>query len=624
MNISPQQLEEIRSAVDIVDYIKDFVPLKRQGKSYVGICPFHEEKTPSFSVNPEKKYYHCFGCGASGDAFTFAKEYKHLSFLEAVEDVAKFAGIELKKLSASEILRIDENDELYEINAFAAKYFNEMLEESPTAKSVREYLKQRGIKPSTQKSFSLGYSPTQWDALYKNMVRNKLSIVKAVKLGLLDKSKNNDYYDKFRGRLMFPIHTPNGRVAAFGGRTLDPEQKTAKYINSPESPVYSKRKTLYGLYFSKEEIAKIDKAILVEGYMDVISLYQNGIKNVVAASGTSLTEEQVRLLSRYTKNIVVIFDADEAGKKAAKRSIEILLKFHFDVRLLSLPSGEDPDSFIRTHSADDFKELVSAAPDFLSYQAREFQKAGMLEDPMQKARATRELIKSIVLIDDTLMRAAYIQTLAKSFGFSERLLEREVRQFLESRRGERKSPKKYKLASGDKSQKEEEKTKQPKFEVDIIKLLLSGNETIIGDVFDNIMPGDIRSPKLREIAEIAYQAYMDDLFSPAAILERMSDELKQFAAELTFDKDGISEKWGKVENAQSEKGILKFVKDIILKFQIQNIDYQIAQIKLELQSATEPEQVKELLEKNQILLDEKKELIYINRTPLDNEEDFDF
>ncbi len=624
MNISPQQLEEIRSAVDIVDYIKDFVPLKRQGKSYVGICPFHEEKTPSFSVNPEKKYYHCFGCGASGDAFTFAKEYKHLSFLEAVEDVAKFAGIELKKLSASEILRIDENDELYEINAFAAKYFNEMLEESPTAKSVREYLKQRGIKPSTQKSFSLGYSPTQWDALYKNMVRNKLSIVKAVKLGLLDKSKNNDYYDKFRGRLMFPIHTPNGRVAAFGGRTLDPEQKTAKYINSPESPVYSKRKTLYGLYFSKEEIAKIDKAILVEGYMDVISLYQNGIKNVVAASGTSLTEEQVRLLSRYTKNIVVIFDADEAGKKAAKRSIEILLKFHFDVRLLSLPSGEDPDSFIRTHSADDFKELVSAAPDFLSYQAREFQKAGMLEDPMQKARATRELIKSIVLIDDTLMRAAYIQTLAKSFGFSERLLEREVRQFLESRRGERKSPKKYKLASGDKSQKEEEKTKQPKFEVDIIKLLLSGNETIIGDVFDNIMPGDIRSPKLREIAEIAYQAYMDDLFSPAAILERMSDELKQFAAELTFDKDGISEKWGKVENAQSEKGILKFVKDIILKFQIQNIDYQIAQIKLELQSATEPEQVKELLEKNQILLDEKKELIYINRTPLDNEEEFDF
>ncbi len=619
MNISPQQLEEIRSAVDIVDYIKDYVPLKKSGKNYFGLCPFHEEKSPSFSVNSEKKYYHCFGCGASGDVFTFAKEFKHLSFLEAVEDVAKFAGIELKKLSASEALRIDENDELYEINAFAASYFSEMLEESPTAKSVREYLKQRGIKPATQKAFALGYSPTQWDALYKNMVRNKLSIVKAVKLGLLDKSKNNDYYDKFRGRLMFPIHTPNGRIAAFGGRTLDPEQKVAKYINSPESPVYSKRKTLYGLYFAKEEIAKIDKAILVEGYMDVISLYQNGIKNVVAASGTSLTEDQVRLLSRYTKNIVVIFDADEAGKKAAKRSIEILLKFHFDVRLLSLPSGEDPDSYIRSHSADDFKELVGGAPDFLSYQALEFQKAGMLDDPMQKARATRELIRSIVLIDDQLMRATYIQALAKSFGFSERLLEREVQQYLESRRGASNKSKKYKVNSSLQTNEEIRISKLPKFEIDVIRLLLSGNENIIGDVFDHIMPSDIRSPNLREIAEVAYQAYMDDLYSPAAILERMNDELKQYAAELTFDKEGISERWGKVESAQTELGIMKFVKDIISKFQIQNIDYQIEQIKVELKSATESQQVKELLEKNQILLDEKKDLLNLNKTSFEED-----
>jgi DNA primase len=619
MKISPQQLEEIRSAVDIVDYIKDFVPLKKTGKNYQGLCPFHEEKTPSFSVNPEKRFYHCFGCGASGDVFTFAKEYKHLSFLEAVEEVAKFGGIDLKKFGSFDTAKLNENDEFYEVNAFAANYFAETLADNPGAKSVREYLKQRGIKPATQKAFLLGYSPTQWDALYKNMVRNKLSIVKAVKLGLIDKSRNNEYYDKFRGRLMFPIHTPNGRVAAFGGRTLDPEAKTAKYINSPESPIYSKRKTLYGLYFAKDEISKLDKAILVEGYMDVISLYQNGIKNVVAASGTSLTEDQVRLLSRYTNNIVVIFDADEAGKKAAKRSIEILLKFYFDVRLLSLPSGEDPDSFIRAHSSDDFNALVESAPDFLSYQAKELQDAGMLDDPVQKTRAIRELMKSLIMIDDELMRASYIQTISKNFDISQRLIEREVTQYYEARAGEKSAPKRSRVIASANDDEGANKKSESRFEIDIIRLLLSGNENIIGDVFDHIMPGDIRNKKLKEIAEIAYQAYMDDLYSPAAILERMNEELKEFAAELTFDKDAISRKWGTIESAQTEKGLLKFVKDIILKFQIQNIDYQIQQIKDELKEAADANQIRELLERNQILLDEKKELIQNNTPSLPDE-----
>ncbi len=623
MSISKQQLEEIRSAVDIVDFIKDYVPLKKSGRvNYLGLCPFHEEKTPSFSVNSEMKYYHCFGCGASGDVFKFAMEYKRLSFLEAVEDVAKYAGIEIRKISGAEILRISENDEFYEINTFAANYFSSTLADSPTAKSVREYLKQRGIKPATQKAFMLGYSPTQWDALYKNMVRNKLNIVKAIKLGLLYKNKNNEYFDKFHGRLMFPIHTPNGRVSAFGGRTLDPEQKTAKYINSPESPIYSKRKTLYGLYYAKEEIAKTDRAILVEGYMDVISLYQNGIKNVVAASGTSLTEDQVRLLSRYTRNIVVIFDSDEAGKKAAKRSIEILLKFHFDVRLLSLPSGEDPDSFIRAHSANDFIELVNSAPDFLTHQAREFQQAGMLDDPMQKARATRELIKSIVLIDDPLTRATYIQTLAKSFDFSEKLIEREVEKYFAARNVEIKRRKKYQAQSELKEKSNSREQSLTKFELDVIRLLLSGNEHIIGDVFDNIMPNDIRSPKLREIAEVAYQAYMEDLYSPASIFERLDEELRKLATEISFEKGGISERWGKVESSQTEQGLLKFVKDIIYKFQIQNIDAQIEQIKDELRSAVDAEQIKELLEKNQVLLDEKKELIAIGNSNIDEEIEF--
>ncbi len=619
MKISPQQLEEIRSAVDIVDYIKDFVPLKKTGKNYQGLCPFHEEKTPSFSVSPEKRFYHCFGCGASVDVFTFAQEYKHLSFLEAVEEVAKFGGIDLKKFGSFDTAKLNENDEFYEVNAFAANYFAETLAENHLAKSAREYLKQRGIKLSTQKAFSLGYSPTQWDALYKNMVRNKLSIVKAVKLGLIDKSRNNEYYDKFRGRLMFPIHTPNGRIAAFGGRTLDPEQKTAKYINSPESPIYSKRKTLYGLYFAKDEISKSDKAILVEGYMDVISLYQNGIKNVVAASGTSLTEDQVRLLSRYTNNIVVIFDADEAGKKAAKRSIEILLKFHFDVRLLSLPSGEDPDSYIRAHSADDFRALIKAAPDFLSYQVKEMQNAGMLDDPVQKTRAIRELMKSLILIDDQLMRASYIQTISKNFNISQRLIEREVTQYYEARAGEKSPPKRNRTNSTVNENEGNTKKTESKFEIDIIRLLLSGNENIIGDIFDHIMPGDIRNTKLKEIAEIAYQAYMDDLYTPAAILERMNDELKEFAAELTFDKDAISRKWGTIESAQTEKGSLKFVKDIILKFQLQNIDYQIQQINDDLKKAVDADQIRELLERNQILLDEKKELIQNNTPTLPDE-----
>ncbi|MCK5457950.1 MAG: DNA primase, partial [Melioribacteraceae bacterium] len=367
MQIPEHQIEEIKTNTDIVDLVSGYVQLRKRGKNYIGLCPFHTEKTPSFTVSPEKQIYHCFGCHAGGNAYKFLMEYKNISFVESVQELAENLGIKIEQDAAPNNEEKSEFEELYEINIVAAKYFSNNLLNSPNGEIGRNYFKDRQIKPQTNKIFGLGYSLPEWDALFNHLKNNQVNLSQAKDLGLIDAKNDGSYYDKYRGRTMFPIFSPNGRVIAFGGRVMNKDEKTAKYINSPESKIYSKRKTLYGLYHSKEEIRRLDKAILVEGYMDVISLFQNGVKNVVASSGTALTDEQVQLLSRFTKNIVVLFDADPAGQKAATRSIEILLKAGFDVKLITLPNGEDPDSYIINFGTEEFNKQIENAQEFLEF-----------------------------------------------------------------------------------------------------------------------------------------------------------------------------------------------------------------------------------------------------------------
>ena len=413
MRIPEQKIEEIRTAADIVDIISGHVHLRKRGKNFVGLCPFHQEKTPSFTVSEDKQIYHCFGCGAGGNAFKFLMEFKNISFVEAVEEIAEHLGIKIDYDSSPVDQQQSELEELYEINVFAARFFSDNLLKSASGEEAREYLKNRYIKPQTQKTFGIGYAPYGWDNFLVHAKGNKIDLAKTKLLGLIDLNDKGEYYDKYRGRIIFPIFSPNGRVIAFGGRILTNQENTAKYLNSPESPVYSKRRSLYGLYHSKDEIRKIDRAILVEGYLDLISLYQAGVKNVVASSGTSLTDEQVQLLSRFTKNIIILFDADPAGQKASLRSIEILLKQDFEVKVITLPKGEDPDSYIIKHGKDEFDELVSSAKNFLEYQTAQFEEQGLFEDPAEMTKAIRELVKTLALVNDELKRNLLMKTISK-------------------------------------------------------------------------------------------------------------------------------------------------------------------------------------------------------------------
>ncbi len=374
MRIQESKIEEIRSAASIVDVISGYVQLRKRGRNYIGLCPFHSEKTPSFTVSEDKQIFHCFGCHAGGNVFKFLMDYEKISFIESVQELAGQLGIDIEYESTPGDEKQSEQEIFYDINTEAAKYFYSNLHNSEEGEIARKYLQERKIKSQTIKTFGLGYALRGWENFLNFTKESKLDIDKVVELGILIKSDDGRYHDRFAARLIYPIFSPNGRVVAFAGRVLDEREKAAKYLNSPESSVYTKGRILYGLSFAKDEIRKLDKAILVEGYMDLISLFQAGIKNVVAVSGTALTEEQVQLLSRYTKNVVLLFDADTAGIKASMRSIELLLKKDIEVKIAALPGGEDPDSFINNYGKEKFEETISYAQNFLEYQSGYFKR----------------------------------------------------------------------------------------------------------------------------------------------------------------------------------------------------------------------------------------------------------
>ena len=432
MIIPEIKVEEIRSSTNIVDVISETVQLKKRGRNYIGLCPFHQEKTPSFVVSEEKQIFHCFGCHAGGNVFKFLMSYENISFVESVQELAKRVGINLEYEETAPVEEQSEQEVLYDINTVAAKFFSNNLLQNTRGDIARKYFEERKIKLQTQRSFGLGYSLPDWDTFVNYAVSNNIDLTKAAQLGLVDKKDTGGFYDKFRGRIIFPIFSPNGRVIAFGGRILEKTEYVAKYLNSPESTIYSKRKSLYGLSHSKDEIRKLDKAILVEGYLDLISLYQGGVKNVVASSGTALTEEQVQLLSRYTKNIVVFYDADTAGVKASLRSIELLVKKDFEVKIAELPEGEDPDSFIIKYGKQELEEVIKKALNFLEYQSLQFEKKGMFNDPSLQTDAIRELVLSASYVNDELKRSILLKSISKKFNLREKLLESELEKFINS------------------------------------------------------------------------------------------------------------------------------------------------------------------------------------------------
>lgn len=625
MKISQEKIEEIKHSVNIVDFISAYVPLRKTGKNYKGLCPFHSEKTPSFVVSEEKQIYHCFGCHAGGTVFRFLMDIKKISFPEAVKEIADYAGIPIEFEQGYDPSIKDELEVLYEINVVAAKFFAEHLYNSLEGQIARDYLDERKIKLATQRTFGLGYAPDSWSKLKNHFEEQKISLDKAGELGLLDRKDNGAFYDKFRDRIIFPILSTNGRVIAFGGRVLNKTDRAAKYLNSPESKLYSKRKTLYGLFQSKEEIMKLDKAILVEGYMDLISLYQAGIQNVVASSGTALTEEQVQLLSRFTKNIVVLFDADAAGQKAAMRSIEVLLKNNFEVQVLTLPEGEDPDSYIIKHGKEQFIEELRRAANFLEYQMKQFKAEGMLEDPGKQAEAVRELVKNIALIDDELKRGLHIKSIAKKFNLREILLESELEKFMSQ------NERKQQFQEQRKAERSERGEKLPteiagdfkiyknglgrKFEVEVIELLFEGNEDITGFIFDHIEPDEFVDDKLRTIATTVYAKYREDVTNPSDLIEALPDEsLQDFVRSIVLSEEIISRKWDELNpDGNVTKDIMKYTNDVVKRYRIARIDELIRETYDKIVKANEDEVI-ELLDYIRELQQEKMQIKETNKS----------
>lgn len=616
MRISDQKIDEIRSAADIVDVVSGYVQLKKRGKNFIGLCPFHQEKTPSFTVSEDKQIFHCFGCAAGGNVYKFLMDYKNISFVEAVEEVANQVGIKIDyEQNVNE--QPNENEEFYDINVLAARFFSDILLKSSDGEEAREYLKKRNIKPQTQRIFGVGYAPSGWDNFLQHAKENKIDLAKTKQLGLIDTNDRGEYYDKFRARVMFPIFSPNGRVIAFGGRVMGSLENVAKYLNSPESQVYSKRRSLYGLYHSKDEIRRLDRAILVEGYMDLISLFQAGVKNVVASSGTSLTEEQVQLLSRFTKNIFVLFDADSAGQKAALRSIEILLKQNFEVKVISLPKGEDPDSYMNKFGKEKFEEELHHSKNFLEYQTAQFEEQGLFEDPAKMTIAIRELVQTLSLVSDELKRSLLLKTISKKFNLREKLIESELNSFLEQQKAKENTTHQRQVvkeeiqkASGELGLETKYQNENP-YEKELVRLMFSGDDKIIGHIFDNISTENFVNQNYRKLAGIVHDSLNEDKVSPADIIEKIeSNELRNFVFKLAMDEETISKKWDDLSfNGKIDKDTFEHAADSVRNYLAIQIEEEIKNNSRLISESKDERLHLELLRRNKELQEEKRDLL---------------
>ncbi|MGI4741166.1 MAG: DNA primase [Janthinobacterium lividum] len=440
--IPKETVDQIIHTADILEVVGDYVQLKRQGQNYWACCPFHNEKSPSFSVNPAKGLYKCFGCGKAGGIIQFVMDVEGSSYPEALRALAKKYGVavpEEEERTPEEQLAQNERDSQYIVSNWAKDHYHRLLQNTEEGMGVGyAYLKERGVNLATIQTFELGYSLDQWDDLLKSSEKAGYQLKYLEKTGLVIKREDEQghdtgrRYDRFRGRVMFPIHNVSGRVVGFGARTLKRDDKMAKYLNSPESEIYHKSDVLYGLFQARQPIRSQELCYLVEGYLDVLSLHQGGIKNVVASSGTSLTEGQIRLIKRYTDNVTVLYDGDAAGIKASLRGIDLLLEGGLNVRVVLFPDGDDPDSYIRKVGDQRFAEYIEGqSQDFIAFKTTLVAREAS-HDPVKKAEAIREVLQSIAKVPDGLKRQVFLQQTASVFGFEEQVIITEYNKLLKT------------------------------------------------------------------------------------------------------------------------------------------------------------------------------------------------
>ena len=433
--IPRETINQIIEAARIEDVVSEFVTLKKRGSNLIGVCPFHKEKTPSFNVNPARNIFKCFGCGKAGDSVRFIMEHEHYSYPEALRYLAKKYGIKIeeREQTPEELAAQNERERMFNINSFAQNYFSDTMMNTDEGQSVGlAYFRERGFRDAIINRFQLGYCPNSGSAFTDFATKNGYDKDLLIKVGLTG-SYENRLYDRYQGRVIFPIHNLTGKVIGFGGRILTSEKTKAKYVNSPESEIYNKSQTLYGIFFARNEISRLDNCILVEGYADVLSMHQAGIENVVASSGTSLTTEQIRMISRYTKNVTMLYDGDAAGIHAALRGTNMVLEEGMNVRIVVLPPEHDPDSFVQNNPIEYVtKYLADNAKDFISFKTNLLLKDAK-NDPIKKAGVIKDIVETISVIPDPIYRATYVKECSRMLEVAEQTLMNELNKLLRAK-----------------------------------------------------------------------------------------------------------------------------------------------------------------------------------------------
>ncbi len=525
---SDEIIDEIRQNNDIVDVISQYVHLKRSGRNFFGLCPFHNEKSPSFSVSPDKQIFHCFGCGVGGNVYTFLMKIEGINFIEAIQMLAERANINLPTLeNNADTAKEELKAKVYKVNAFTADFYHKNLY-LPTAKIAQEYVKKRKLSNETLKSFQIGFSG-KFDELYQELKKQGFQEREILESGLVNKNEKGQYIDRYRNRLMFPICDVRGKVIAFGGRVLDDSKP--KYINSPENVVYSKGRNLFGLNVAKK--GDLSKILIVEGYMDVISLHQRGITNVVAPLGTALTQQQGWLLRKNAQQIILSFDSDEAGLTAKMRALEILQNMGCDIRILQMEGAKDPDEFIIKYGNARFLNLVDKALSVIEFKVRLLKRNLNLENVNDKIKFLNEIAKLISKIDNTIEREVYIEKIAKEYEISKEAIYAEVNKLTYSDKKDEKVLEKTKPVLLHKKTEEQQVSETiKKRENTILSILLTGNENLYQIIKQNISAEDFKYELNKEIAKKLYEELEKGNSNINSIIDKMDEEEQSHITEI--------------------------------------------------------------------------------------------
>lgn len=618
--IKPDTVETIIETARIEEVVSDFVSLKRRGSGLIGLCPFHNERTPSFNVSPARGIFKCFGCGKGGNAVNFVMEHEHYTYPEALRYLAKKynIAIEEEEQSPEQAAVGSERESLYNVSAYAQKFFSEQLFGQEMGKAIGlSYFHERGFTEETLHKFQLGYCSEKWDDLTLAAIRDGYSYDMLEKSGL-SITKDDRHYDRFRERVMFPIHNLSGRVIGFGGRILTSDKTKPKYVNSPESEIYNKSKVLYGIYFARTAIAAANNCFLVEGYTDVISLHQAGITNVVSSSGTSLTNEQVKQIRRFTPNITILYDGDPAGIKASFRGIDMILEQGMNVKIVLFPDGEDPDSFVRKHRTAEVQEFITkSASDFIRF------KIDLLldetgNDPLKKVSVLKEFITSISLIPDQLTRLAYVKESCEKLGLSEQAILNELNKTLRNKQFQKAGLTKdeTELIAGEISSSSHQGIEleipvrlQP--EKEIIRILMlygkntfpivqnpegkKDNETLTYKVADYIVH-DLKNDDIT-FEDKVYQAVFDEFAAAVEkgtpidhsdFLHHSSDELARVANDIVSTPYELSSNWGKkkITVPLEQEDLQRAVISSILAFKSGRVEQLMTEIQKKMKALT--------------------------------------